>query len=156
MESVSYFTYPELDEKETCPQSSIPTGLLVAAFGMGARERLPKPAWGMGEAILSCPLHSTHSTQGLTILWPPRTRVLSLLLKDSAHKDPTHVEDREETCTWTAGTEVWGELGERSGSSRAERQGGRPKPPTGGRTWKAIEGGSRTGRSAWHSIGGVK
>lgn len=78
----------------------------MAAFGMGAGERLPKPAWGMGEASLSCPPLSTHSTQGPTTPWPLRTRVLSLLLKGNAHEDPTHAEDREETRTRTAGTEV--------------------------------------------------
>lgn len=61
MESASYFTYPELDEKKTCPQSSIPIGLLVAAFRMAAsKERRPKTVWGMGEAILYCALHSIH------------------------------------------------------------------------------------------------
>lgn len=52
MEPASYFTYPELDEKETSPQSSIPAGLSVAAFGVVASKEGRQDSLGDGEVTL--------------------------------------------------------------------------------------------------------
>lgn len=65
--------------------------------------------------------------------------MLLLLLKGNTHRDPAHiVQDREETCNWSAGTQVWGELGaavpELSDSEDTASS------PQDGRTWKAVEG----------------
>lgn len=119
MKPASYITYPELDEKETSPQSSIPAGLSVAAFGVVASKERRQDSLGdgRGDSLLPIPQY----TQGLTILVVTKSlNAVTIAQGQGTYGPNSHCSGQRRDLQWDDWDTGVGKAGSKVGSSRAE------------------------------------